>query len=89
MQRVNRYQKSVTFQLVSVEDLLEKVAEAQEEVYGYADGDSDNSSMDGADIDWAFLFTLGFIFVCQWWSQISRVIKILLLKMTFLYIILL
>ena len=41
VQRVNRhkqYQKCVTFQLVSVEDLLEKVAEAQEEVYGYADG---------------------------------------------------
>jgi hypothetical protein len=31
-------------------------------VYGYADGDSDNSSMDGADIDWVFLFILGFYF---------------------------
>ena len=54
MQRVNghkQYQKCVTFWLVSVEDLLERVAEAQEEVYGYADGDSDNSSKDGADID--------------------------------------
>jgi hypothetical protein len=54
MQRVDghkQYQKCVTFRLVSVEDLLERVAEAEEEVYGYADGDSDNSSMDGADID--------------------------------------
>jgi hypothetical protein len=37
MQRVNghkQYQKCVTFQLVSVEDLLERVAKAQEEVYG-------------------------------------------------------
>ena len=54
MQKVNgheQYQKCVTFQLVSVEDLLERVAEAQEEVYGYADGDLDSSSMDGADID--------------------------------------
>ena len=65
MQRVNghkQYQKCVTFRLVSVEDLLERVAEAEEEVYGYADGDSDNSSMDGADIDWVFLFILGFYF---------------------------
>ena len=54
MQRVNghkQYQKCVTFRLVSVEDLLERVAEAGEEVYGYADGDSDESSMDGAHID--------------------------------------
>ncbi len=36
---------------ISVEDLLKRVAEAQVEVYGYADGDSDSSSMDGADID--------------------------------------
>ena len=53
MQRVDghkQYQKCVTFRLVSVEDLLERVAEAEEEVYGYADGDSDNSSMGGADI---------------------------------------
>jgi hypothetical protein len=54
MQRVNRYkqyQKCVTFRLVSVEDLLERVAEAEEELYGYADGDLEYSSMDGTDID--------------------------------------
>ena len=54
MQRVDghkQYQKCVTFRLVSVEDLLERVAEAQEEVYGYAGGDLDDSGMDGADID--------------------------------------
>ncbi len=40
MQRVNehkQYQKYVTFQLVSIEDLLEREREAQEEVYGYVD----------------------------------------------------
>ena len=36
---------------------------ALEEVYGYADGDSDESSMDGADIDWVFLFILGVLFL--------------------------
>ena len=54
MQRVKwhkQYQTCVTFWLVSVEDLLERVAEAQEEVYGYADGDLDNCGMDGTDID--------------------------------------
>ena len=53
MQRVNGHKQYqfVTFRLVSVEDLLERVAEAQEEVYGYADGESESSNMDGTDFD--------------------------------------
>ena len=93
MQRVNghkQYQKCVTFRLVSIEDLLERVAEAGEEVYGYADGDSDESSMDGADIDQVFLFILGFYFCLSVGKSNSRVAlinkdHILLLKVTFLY----
>ena len=54
MKRANghkQYQKCITFQLVSVEDLLERVVETEEEVYGYGDGDSNSSSSNGADID--------------------------------------
>jgi hypothetical protein len=54
MQRARRhkqYQTCVALELLSVQDLLKRVAEAEDEVYGFAGGDSDDSSMDGADID--------------------------------------
>ncbi len=39
------------FQLVSVDNLQERVAKAEEEVFGYADGDFNDGSVDSADID--------------------------------------
>ena len=50
-----------TVRLVSANDMLERVAEAEEEVYGYADGDSLEEDMDDSGIDCIFSFGVFFV----------------------------
>lgn len=71
---------------MNVDDVLERVAEAEEDVHGYTDGDSLERDMKDFDIDWfvicfEVLFIHGEIILDLQWLQHQRSTSIYLFSL--------